>query len=65
MGWNNAYGKPSFYDLDESWYRYMAASRKERKEMCEEVLEMEGLALGILAVLGIGVVILGLIKGWI
>ena len=49
--WPNAYGKPSFYDLDESWYRYLAADRKERKRMCEKVLETEALVLG-LVVLG-------------
>ena len=45
--WNNAYGKPSFYDLDESWYRYMMADREERKQMCRDCLDTEAFVLGI------------------
>lgn len=57
--WPNAYGKPSLYDLDESWLRYMAADRKERKRMCEEALETEALVLGIALIGFIGFLILG------
>lgn len=62
---DNSYGKHSFYDLDESWYRYMAADRKTRKQMCEEMLECEALVLGVGAIVGIIVGIVALCKGWI
>lgn len=62
--WPNAHGRPSFYDLDESWYRYMKADRKERIKMCEEALNTEALVLGIFAVIGVVLGILGLVRGW-
>ena len=48
---NNPYGKHSFYDLDESWYRYMMADREERKKMCKDCLDTEACVLGIAVVL--------------
>jgi len=55
----------SFYDLDDTWYRYLKADRKERKKMCEQALWVEGFVyfFGLIAVL-IGV-IYALCKGWI
>lgn len=50
---NNPYGRHSFYDLDESWYRYMMADREERKKMCQDCIDTEALVLGIAAVLAI------------
>lgn len=61
----NAYGKHSFYDLDESWYRYMAADRKTRQRMCESMIETENIVLGVGVVIGLVVGIVALCKGWI
>lgn len=47
----NPYGKHSFYDLDESWYRYLKSDREGRKQMCEECLETEAFVLGVFVVL--------------
>ena len=63
--WNNAYGRPSFYDLDESWYRYMMADREERKKMCQDCLDTEALVLGFCVVVAIIGGIVALCKGWI
>lgn len=62
---DNAYGRHSFYDLDESWYRYMMADREERKQMCKDCLDTEVLVLGIFAVVAIIGGILALANGWI
>ena len=62
---DNPYGKHSFYDLDESWYRYMAADRKTRKRMCETMLETESMVLGVIVVVGLVFGIIALSKGWI
>ena len=62
-GWPNAHGRPSFYDLDESWYRYMKADRKERIKMCEEAWNTEAFVLGIFAVVGVVLAITGLVIG--
>lgn len=62
---NNPYGKHSFYDLDESWYRYMMADREERKQMCKDILDADDFVLGIgvvvLVVLGIVALCCGII----
>lgn len=60
---NNAYGRHSFYDLDESWYRYMKADREERKKMCESCIEVEAIVVGIGAVLFVIGGIIALCKG--
>ena len=65
MAVNNPYGKHSFYDLDESWYRYLAADRKTRQRMCEEMIETEALVLGVAVVAGIILGIVALCNGWI
>ena len=65
MSVSNPYGKHSFYDLDESWYRYMAADRKTRQRMCEETIEIENIVLGVAVVVGIVFGIVALCKGWI
>jgi hypothetical protein len=61
----NPDGTHSFHDLDDTWYRYLKADRKERKQMCEEALAIEG----IVYFFGFVVVIVGAIyalcKGWI
>ena len=58
-------GRHSFYDLDDSWYRYMAADRKTRQRMCEEMVEMESIVIGIAVAVLIVVGIVALYKGWI
>ena len=60
---NNPYGKHSFYDLDESWYRYMKADREERKQMCQDALDCEVLVLGVGVVIGIVAGIVALCYG--
>ena len=51
---------PDFYQLDESWYRYMKADRKERKEMCQDCLDTINIVFGIglICVVVAGIVIL-------
>ena len=60
---NNPYGKHSFYDLDESWYRYMKADREERRQMCQDALDCEALVLGVGVVIGIVAGIVALCYG--
>lgn len=57
--------RPSFYDLDESWYRFIKADRKERKEMCQETLDCMAIVylVGLIAL--IGGAIYALCKGWV
>ena len=38
----NPDGTHSFFDLDDTWYRYLKADRQERKQMCEDALAVEG-----------------------
>jgi hypothetical protein len=64
-GWPNAYGKPSFGDMDESWYRYMKADHEERNKMCDEVIDAEVVVLSIVAVFAVIGVIIALAKGWV
>ncbi len=56
---------PDFYQLDESWYRYMKADRKERKKMCEDNLEVINIVYGIGIICVVFGVILVLCKGWV
>ena len=61
----NPDGTHSFHDLDDTCYRYLKADRKERTQMCEDALAIEG----IVYFIGLVVVLCGLIyvlcKGWI
>jgi len=56
---------PDFYQLDESWYRYMKADRKERKEMCEDCLDAMAVVALIFFVGIIGFFIYALCEGWL
>jgi hypothetical protein len=62
---SNPEGTHSFYDLDDTWYKYLKADKEGRRKMCDEVLEAEAICygLGMLAVL-IGIIV-ALCKGWI
>ena len=55
----------SFYDLDDTWHRYLKSDRDGRKQMCEEALEVEGIVYFIGFVAIIAGVIYALCKGWI
>lgn len=57
--------KFSFYDLDESWYRFMAADRKTRREMCETVWEIDAMLTAVCMIGGVVLAIIALCKGWI
>lgn len=61
----NPDGRHGFYDLDESWYRYMKADREEKREMCEDALVVEGVVcfFGFIGI--VGFLIVALCKGWI
>lgn len=61
----NPDGTHSFHDLDDTWYRYLKADRKERKQMCEDALAIEGIVcfFGFIAI--IAGVIYALCKGLI
>ena len=61
----NPYGKHSFDDLDESWYRYLKSNKEERKEMCEDALAVEGFVYFVFLVAGVVLAIIALCKGWI
>ena len=61
----NPDGTHSFYDLDDTWYRYLKSDRAGRKQMCEDTLAVEGVVyfVGLVAILG--GIIYALCKGWI
>lgn len=61
----NPYGRPSFYDLDTTWYEYMKADRKERKQMCEDAIHIEALVVGLCFLVVVVLVIVALCKGWV
>lgn len=65
MSCDNSHGRPAFTELDTSWYQYMKADRSERKEMCEDMIAAEALAIGVFAVIGVIGLIIALVKGWI
>ena len=54
-----------FYDLDDTWYRYLKADRAERKKMCEDALAAEAIVcfFGMVAI--VVFLIVALCKGWI
>lgn len=41
MGDKYVVGRPSFWDLDSSWYEYMSASKEERRKMCRDAINAE------------------------
>lgn len=63
--WDNPYGKPSFYDLDESWLEYMKADRKQRIKMIDDTLNTESIVIGVFAIAGVILAIIGLASGWL
>ena len=56
---------PDFYQLDESWYRYMKADREERKQMCQDNLDAMAVVALIFFFGLIGGAIYALCKGWV
>ena len=59
----NPDGTRSFYDLDDTWYRYLKADRKERKQMCEDALAVEAV-IGFMVMVAIAVgLVVALCKG--
>ena len=57
--WPNAYGSPSFDDLDESWHRYLAADKVERKKMHEDAVTHEAMGCGCLLFIALVVFVIG------
>ena len=56
---------PSFYDLDESWYRYLREDNEGRREQCDDMMEILSIVYGMFFILLIGGIIFALCKGWI
>lgn len=58
-------GRHSFFDLDPTWYQYLASDRKGRQRMCEQAVEIESIVVCIALIAGIVLGIVALCKGWI
>ena len=63
MGRANPDGTFSMLDLDNTWLRYMKADKEERKQMCEEMLAIEGIVFGIGLLVVFGGIIWALCSG--
>ena len=61
----NPDGTHSFYDLDDSWYRYLKSDREGRKQMCNDVIAAEGCVCAIALVGAIIFLVVAVYRGWI
>lgn len=57
--------RKSFTDLDESWYTFIKSNDEERKQMCDDMIGIEGGVLGVFLIIGIIGLIVALCKGLI
>lgn len=61
----NPDGTHSFYDLDDTWYKYLKSNKAQRRQMCEDALAVEGVVFTIGLVGVLGFLVVALCKGWI